>query len=282
MISGDDMEEQYCDEINLVDYAKVVLKHKKMILLAVAAVVFVTIILSLLATPVYEARAVITPIAQNQQSSQFAFASIASQFGILPNQSPNTSEIVSLLKSNIIRERTIKKYNLLSVFFPKGFSRGTTENEKIWKGLRYMDGNLRINLKQKDNVIEVSMRYRSPQRAADIVGYILSELTEYMSSEAKRVAETNRKYLEAQIDKTPDPFIRAKIYGLIAQQIETATMAEVKENFAFKVLDPPLTPDKKISPKRTQMVIVAFFVSLFAAVFAAFVVEYVQKIKSRN
>jgi LPS O-antigen subunit length determinant protein (WzzB/FepE family) len=95
-----------------------------------------------------------------------------------------------------------------------------------------------------------------------------------MSNEARRVADTNKKYLESQVDKTADPFIKTKIYALIAQQIETAMMAEVKENFAFKILDPPRVPDVKIKPKRTQMAIIAFVVSLFLGIFVAFGNEY--------
>src|SRR5512145_378513 len=101
----------------------------------------------------------------------------------------------------------------------------------------------------------------------DVVTYTLIELTDHMSNEARRVADTNKQYLESQIDKTADPFIKTKIYTLIAQQIETAMMAEVKENFAFKILDPPRIPDKKIKPKRAQMVIIAFLFSLFLSVF---------------
>ena len=127
---------------------------------------------------------------------------------------------------------------------------------------------------QKDNSIQVSMQFRDPRIAADIVNYTLLELTDHMSNEARRVADTNKKYLESQIDKTADPFIKTKIYALIAQQIETAMMAEVKENFAFKILDPPRTPDMKIKPKRTQMVIIAFIVSLFLGVFIVFGNEY--------
>jgi LPS O-antigen subunit length determinant protein (WzzB/FepE family) len=118
------------------------------------------------------------------------------------------------------------------------------------------------------------MQFRDPKTAADIVTYTLLELTDHMSNEARRVADINKKYLESQIDKTADPFIKTKIYSLIAQQIETAMMAEVKENFAFKILDPPRTPDVKIKPKRTQMTIIAFVVSLFLGIFIAFGREY--------
>jgi len=107
-------------------------------------------------------------------------------------------------------------------------------------------------------------------------------LTDHMSSEARRVATINQKYLEEQLGKTADPFIKQKIYNLIAQQLETSMMAEVKENFAFKVIDPPKVPDKKIKPKRTQMVLLSFVVFIFMGVFLAFFMEYLEKMKSKQ
>lgn len=264
--------ELYEDEINLLDYIKVILKHKKLICYIVGIVVVATIIISLLMTPVYEAKAVITPVTKTGDTSGASL--LAAQFGITAPASSTMSEIVNLLKSNVLKEEVIRKHKLLPVFFTEKDLRGKTENEKMWDGIRYLGDALNVKSNQKDNSIEVSMQFTDPKMAADIVNYTLIELNDYMSKEARRVAETNKQYLESQIDKTADPFIKTKIYTLIAQQIETSMMAEVKENFAFKVLDPPRIPDQRIKPKRTLMVITAFFISLFLGIFVAFGYEY--------
>jgi uncharacterized protein involved in exopolysaccharide biosynthesis len=269
------MEEQtetYEDEINLLDYVKVIVRNKMLICAIVSIVVIATIVVSFVITPVYEAKAVIAPATKSGDSSGASL--LAAQFGISAPASSSMSEIVNLLKSNILKEEIIKKHNLLPVFFQDKILRGKSEGQKIWKGVRYLQSTLKVNPNQKDNNIQVSMQFRDPKMAADIVTYTLLELTDHMSNEARRVADTNKKYLESQIDKTADPFIKTKIYALIAQQIETAMMAEVKENFAFKILDPPRTPDMKTKPKQIQMVIIAFVVSLFLGIFIAFAREY--------
>ena len=97
-----------------------------------------------------------------------------------------------------------------------------------------------------------------------------------------RSSARNKKYLESLIDKNADPLIRKNIYSLIAQQIQTSMMAEVKENFAFKILDPPKAPDMKIRPSIRKNVMLAFFISLFAGIFIAFIVEYWGNIKRRE
>lgn len=263
------------DEINLLDLVKVILKHKWLIFWIVVIAVFLTAIISLLMTPIYEAKAVILPIAS--QGEGFGASSIAAQFGIATPTPPNTSEIVGLLKSNKLRERVLKRYNLLPVLFEEDSLEEKTEEERIWMGLRYLGEALKINSNQKENTIEISMEFKDPEITANIVNYLLKELNDYMSSEARRVAETNRRYLESQVDKTADPIIRTNIYSLIAKQIEASAMAEAKENFAFKVIDPPKAPDMRSKPKRKLMVVVSFVVSLFLGIFLAFFKEYIDR-----
>ncbi len=267
----------YSDEINLLDYLKVINRHRRLIILIVLISVVVTAGISLIMTPVFEAKALIAPAAQQKEISPLS--GFAAQFGISTPASANLSEIVNLLKSNVLRENMMKRNNLLSVFFEKDGLEGLSEHERTWKGLRYLESALKVNLKQKEGMVEVSMQFKDPQKAAGIVNNLLEELTDYMSSEAKRVAETNKKYLESQIDKTSDPLIKTKIYSMIAQQIEQSMMAEVKENFAFKVIDPPKAPDKRIKPKRRQMVMLSFVASLFGGVFIAFLKEYIDKMR---
>lgn len=266
------IEDTFNDEINLLDYVRVILKHKRLILWITVIAVVLTAIISLIMTPIYEAKAVILPIA-SQGVGTSAASAIALQFGGFVQE----PEVVGLLKSNGLRERVLKRYNLLPVLFEEKSLKDKTEEEKIWEALRYLEEALRINFNQKEGTVSISMAFKDPKIAADIVNYILKELNDYMSSEIRRVAETNRRYLESQIDKTADPFIRTNLYSLIARQIEISAIVEAKENFAFKVIDPPKAPDKRSKPKRKLMVVVSFVVSLFFGIFLAFFKEYIDK-----
>jgi len=269
------------DEINLLDYVKVIWKHKILIIFIVCIVTAATAIISLLQTPIYEAKAVIIPsgvVSKDTGPASF----LASQFGIAPPTTPISAEIVNILKSLTLKEKIINRYNLLPLFFGKKPSKEQSGDDPMWAGIRYLASITKVNFIQRDNIVEISIQFNDPKIVRDLVNYTLAELNEHMSYEAKRVANTNKKYLEVEIDKVADPFIRAKIYGLIAQQIETVMMAELKENFAFKMLDSPRIPDRRIKPKRTQMVLIAFIVAFFLGVMVAFVKEYTDKIRNKN
>lgn len=317
-------EDQPDDEINLLDLWRVIWKWRKMIGWLVAVTVVATVVISLLMTNIYQARAVIIPVAAKDSGAGggAGLAALAQQFGGLPGiampGSASASEIMSLLKSNILREKIVRQYNLMPVLFykqwdvgrqawqkgdgigfslsplyyfsllakafaprpPQGAQKKDPDIPDTWDALRLLDEIVKINQDIKQNTITISADFHDPDMAAKIVEYFLVTLTNYMSSEAKRVAETNRKYLEEQLGNTTDPFIKQKTYNMIAQQIEMGMMAEVKENFAFKVIDPPLAPDKKIKPKRTQMVMLSLFVALFVGIFMAFFREYIGKIRA--
>jgi len=274
----EEMKPEHCeDEISLFDLVKVVFKHKKLIMVVVLVVVVATVIISLLMTRIYESQTVITPVQQSTGQAG-GMSAVAAQFGIMTPQSSNASEIVNLLKSDILMQKVLEKQGLFNLLFTTHELEGKTENEKMWNGIRALKKEIvKVTENKKDNMITVSAQYKDPVVAQRIASAVLNELTEYMTGEAKRVAEANRKHLETQIVTTGDPLVRQKIYSLIAQQIETMMMAEAKENFAFKVIDPPRVPDKRIKPKRTQMVIVAFIVSLFFGVFLAFVREHYER-----
>jgi uncharacterized protein involved in exopolysaccharide biosynthesis len=152
----------------------------------------------------------------------------------------------------------------------------------MWDGIRALDAKVKIEYNLKEDIITIAVNFRDPDMAARIANYYIITLNDYMSSEARRTANINKEYLEKQLRVTNDNIIQQKIYNLIADKIETTMMAEVKENFAFKVLDPPMAPDMKSKPKRGLMVITAFIMSLFLGVFVVLFREYLKNVKAQS
>jgi uncharacterized protein involved in exopolysaccharide biosynthesis len=312
-------EKPYCharpdtDELSLLDYWQVIWKGKALIILIVMITVFSTGILLLFMPNIYQATAIITPVDNTEKEGKIS-SMLAQQFGqqfgsILPNSS-SASEIVNLLNSNIVREKVIQNYNLLPLLFherwdeerkvwkeesflwlkkflrssdgedTKRGGRKESSNPEIWDALRELQEIVTVKNNLKENMISISAEFWNPEMAAKIVKYLIATLNDHMCSEAKRVATVNMKYLMDQVSKNPDPYIKQKIYALIAHQIETSMMAEVKENFAFKVIDPPKEPDRKVKPKRALQVMLAFVVSLFLGIFVVFSKEHFKRIKA--
>ncbi|MDI9570373.1 MAG: Wzz/FepE/Etk N-terminal domain-containing protein [Pseudomonadota bacterium] len=311
------------DEIDLLEIWGVIWKRRRLIGYIVAAMVFLTVAVSLLMTNIYQSEAVIVPVAGKEGGAGGgAAAALAAQFGALPGiatpGATSMQEIVSLLKSNVLREKVIEQHKLLPVLFeedwdaekqrwkaegggggfrinlnplswvssllalvrpppPPSIAKKKPGIPDVWDGIRALDKMVTVKHDMKQGVITITGQFPDPELAAKLVEYFLTTLTDHMSAEARRVALTNQKYLESQLGGATDPFIKQKIFNLIAQQVETSMMAEVKENFAFKILDPPKAPDRKFKPKRAQMVVLSFVVALFIGGFTAFFLEYLEK-----
>ncbi len=309
------------EEARIFVYWRMIKKWRRHIGIFVALCVLVTMIISLLMTNIYAAKAIIIPVTPREMSGSGMPATLMQQVGGLPGislpESASETEIITLLKSITLREEIITRYHLLPVLFPEKWDnkkktwrkngnfildpfflagrfqalinpadkRASSREDgvpTVWDGLRKLDKTVGVVSNRKEKNITISVEAEDPVLAAQVVGYFLAALNEYMSGEAKRVAVTNRKYLEEQLKQTADPYIQQKIYHMISQQIETSMMAEVKENFSFKVLERPKAPDRKIRPKRSFMVLISLAVSLLLAGFFVAFMAYLESLKTRN
>ena len=303
-------------EINLIEYCSIVWRRKAVFGGIVLAGGILALAVSLITPDIYRADAVITPVKSQEASMGGGIPTLAQQFGGLPGislpDSGSTAEIISLLESNILREKVLERSGVMQMIFaerwdadkkewrgagPSSFLSGLLDRAKtllrpkaleaaafgngnaptVWEGIRKLKEMVSIVQSARENTITISADALSAETSAKTVGYILDTLNEHMSAEAQRVARVNRAYLEGQLDSAPDPIIRQKIYSLVARQIEMDMMAEVKENFAFKVIDPPMVPDQRISPKRTRMVASGVAASLIVGLFAAFLLDFAER-----
>lgn len=306
------------DEIDLLELARTIWKGKSLIIWIVTLFTLVTAIASLLMTNIYTARVVIKPLDPPRPATRTI--TLPSQYGgqnmrmtiVMPN-SPSSHEIVSLLKSNVLKKEVIEKYDLLPVLFPKSWDEQKKQWKKpkpgpgsilkwligklrptdpkavpkepgvpdIWGGIRALGGIVKIDRNIKEGVITVSADFPDPETSAKIVDYYITTFKESMSSEARRIAMTNKEYLEKQLLETNNAPAQQIIYAQMADEIEAMKMAK-NEDFPVKILDPPMTPDRKSKPKRAQMVVLAFIVSLFFGVCAVLFREYLRKIKNQS
>jgi uncharacterized protein involved in exopolysaccharide biosynthesis len=78
-----------------------------------------------------------------------------------------------------------------------------------------------------------------------------------------------------------DALIQQKVFELLTQQYELAKIEEAKDDITFQIIDPAVTPEKRIKPKRTLNVVLAGVVSLFLGVFVIFFQEYLGKQKNK-
>lgn len=75
--------------------------------------------------------------------------------------------------------------------------------------------------------------------------------------------------------------IQDAVFELLTQQYEQAKIMELKDTPTVQFLDRAGVPEKRIFPRRTLIVVVTFFLSLFANIPLVFFLEYLVDIKKR-
>lgn len=79
------------------------------------------------------------------------------------------------------------------------------------------------------------------------------------------------------VRKLRDLKFNETLYELLLKQYEAAKLDEAKDAAIIQIIDKAEPPEKKIRPKRAQMVMIAGLVGFFFSLCAAFFMEYMEK-----
>ncbi|MBW2630912.1 MAG: hypothetical protein JRC90_03965 [Deltaproteobacteria bacterium] len=281
------------NEINILDFIIVLLKHKRMIFFFVFIAGVAAVVVSLLMTNIYQSECTITPIEQekaslsNRLSALGGLAAMAvSQTGIGGAGSLEKFEVV--LKSRDLTNGLVKKHKLMPVIFKDSWD----EKTKTWKTEEpptlqdayklIQGGMLKIKPDKKINVLKLGFLFPDPAVARKLLNYYVDGMSEFLRQQALENVATQSKALQEQLVTTADPLLRTKLAEIIAQYVEKETLAKVQKYYGFNVIDPPFVPEKKFKPRRAQICILSVIVAFFMAIFLAFFMEYVGNLKKNE
>jgi LPS O-antigen subunit length determinant protein (WzzB/FepE family) len=92
-------------------------------------------------------------------------------------------------------------------------------------------------------------------------------------------SEQKLQYLNEQLARANLVELRQAISRVIEDQINAMMLARSRQEYAFKVIDPPTIPKQRISPRRALIVVIGTFIGVVVAIFLALVL---QAVKSRR
>lgn len=110
----------------------------------------------------------------------------------------------------------------------------------------------------KDNgLVTISITHLSPLIAQQWVELLVKDLNDWIKNETLTETRQNIAYLEQQLEKTKLVDMQSVFYQLIEEQMKSLMLAEVKDEFAFKTIDPAVVPEEKAGPKRALICVLA-------------------------
>ncbi|MBY8275707.1 LPS O-antigen length regulator [Vibrio fluvialis] len=114
---------------------------------------------------------------------------------------------------------------------------------------------LNINQDKGTGLYTISVMHYSPYLAKEWVTWLVQDINKVMRE--RTIAETtqNLTYLNSQLQKTAVADMQSTFYTLIEEQTKSLMLAEVQDEFVFKVVDPAVVPEVKDKPKRALICI---------------------------
>lgn len=275
------------DEIDLLELWRVVMNYKWLIVAITLATTSLATAAAFIMTPIYRVEVLLAPVTDDKAGG---LAALAGQFGGLASLAGidiggggnNTGQSIAFLKSRAFTEEFVRDNNLLPVLFYKKWD----ADEQVWKvekpqdiptmwqAFELFDKKIRfVSEDKKTGLVTLSIEWHDRELAAQWAAELVQRINKTMRERAITEAEKSLKFLNQELQKTSIVDVQQSIYKLIEGQTKTMMLANVREEYAFKVIDPPAVPDegKFIKPKRLLLIIVGFVIGVILGILVVFI-----------
>lgn len=236
--------------------------------------------------------------ATTEESGRFSalggeLGNLASMTGINLGSSGGNSveQSLAVLKSRAFTDAFIKDENLMPILFDKQWD----STKKAWRNedgkkpptlrtaYQVFNSKVRtISQDKKTGVVTLTISWTNPQQASDWANLLIERLNRHAQLEAIAEAEKSIVYLNKQLQATSVMELREAMFRLIESQTKNIMLANVRGQFAFKVIDPAVVPEEKAKPNRRLISIMGTVLGLIVGLVLAFGISGFTKSRVAN
>ena len=298
--------------IDLVELWRVFWSGKWILLATTLLFVAIGVAYALWLPNVYKSEALLAPVSSEEEG----LSGLASQFGGLASLAgvnlkggggiEDTALALEILQSRQFLGNFIKKHQLLvPLMAAKGWDR---EQDKLvideslydlgkqeWvrpisppfgaepselEAYRAFLDILSVEQDSSNSLITISIEHYSAQIAKNWVDLLVDEINFEMKTRDLLEANKSIEYLEQQLEKTNLNELQKVLFQLIEEQTKTIMFAEVREQYAFKTIDPAFVAELKAGPKRALIVILVGMLGGILAMILVLTRHFILKSKT--
>jgi uncharacterized protein involved in exopolysaccharide biosynthesis len=231
---------------------------------------------------IYRAEALVSAI-DNQRSST---ASLSNQFSGLANligmsnSSTSSSEvnIAIMLSGNFLKDFILKNNLLPSIFAEEWDEKGkkwiSGKPPTIRSAVVKLQNSVKVEPKLSLKLVAVE--WTDPLLTAIWANGLIEHLNDHIRQQKINESEKSINFLEKELVKTTLINNEYMLFGLIEEQAKNIVLANVREEYAFKFIDPAITPIKKIRPLNIQNIILFSFLGFVLGSLFVFIRTYIK------
>ena len=274
------------DEVTFRDLLNFLVRKKWVALASAVAFATATAIIAEVIPPEYTASVTLLPVTPRSgslglgalSSTLSQFSGLASMAGVtLGGATGSTAEALATLQSRLLTNKYISQHNLMPILFPKQWDSATNawkpqghdQHPTLWDADQLFQQHIRsVSLNAKTGVATLTIRWKNSQLAAEWANGLVKLTNEYLRQRALAQSEREISYLNQEIPQTNIVAVKTAIYSLMQQEIKSAMIAKGRTDFALRVIDPAIPPQRKSFPKPVLWTIGG---ALFGFIFGYFI-----------
>ena len=263
------MQEKIADEgsIDVLALIELLWRYRLVVIGCTLLGAGLAIWMALTARYLYEAEVVVTPVVEEANglgSLAGRFGGLASLAGIsLPASGGNAVEAQAILQSRYLAETFIAG-NKLEAEIVGG------PNASLWKAVdRFRRTVLKVTLQKDKGTTTVTIRWKDPAKAAQWANQYVALANDILRNRALEASNRNIKFLNEKLSTTSVLEVQRVMYSLIENEAKNHMLASTRTDYAFTIVDPAVTPEDRVWPRRSLMVatgtVLGFAIGAFLA-----------------
>ncbi|MEN7341923.1 MAG: hypothetical protein AAAFM81_03235 [Pseudomonadota bacterium] len=236
---------------------------------------------ALSATKLYRAEVTLMPVAEIDGGGLGALAgnlgAVASIAGLGASQDERQVEAIATINSRSFLAEFIVSHNLLPVLLADEWD----EEAQRWDEEPSLNQAVerfseKVFLFRQDSgtgICEVAIVWHDPAVAAAWAELIVDDINTLLRNRAIKDTEARIRFLEDELSKTTIVPVSTAISSLMEKQVHKRMIANVTEDYAFRVLDPAMVADTDdpYSPQPVLLVAAGLVLGLFFGIFLVIV-----------
>lgn len=146
---------------------------------------------------------------------------------------------------------------------------------------KFKASHLSISENKENGMVTLSVKSQSPPVAKAWADMLVKDINEHMRQQDVRESEARIAYLEEKLSETNIAGMQQVFYQLIESETRTVMLANARDEYIFKTVDPAVIPQEKSSPKRALIAIVAVMLGGMLGTFLVFVIAFIRNTRKR-
>ena len=279
------------DELSLIELWKVLVEYKRLIIVFTALTTLGAIYYASTLPTIYKAEVLMIPASGGVSGGSLSnrLGSLADMAGASLGGSSAGAEgeqALARLKTRSFLINHIKEKKLKLILFADQWDRV----EKKWIDKEPSDRDSAELLKNmikagshprsKAGLVSLSIEWKNPHnpnKIADIANNLVNSINSHAKDRAILEARDSISFLEKELEQTSILNSQTILYSLIEQQMGKIMMANIRDEFVFKVIDPAIIPRYAEEKGALKLILSGMFGGLFFSMLLSFFISSIAR-----